>query len=553
MLTESLVTQTAYRLLERIGQGEIGEVYKAERVGTEQLFALKVLNAGLMGDPMLVARFREEAKKASMLRHPNAVRIEGVGEAEDGRPFVAMEYLPGENLREVMARHGRLLPSRACFIARQVATVLQAAHALGFVHQDVTPGNIMLVETPVGTRVRLLDSCIARIKEGRRRDIGRIALGDRGALMGTPEYFSPEMAVGKPGSELEGRSDLYSLGVVLYQMLCGDLPFETKSGAMEALLAHLLIPPKPICGLRPEMPEELRRLVEGMLEKKPELRPASSRIVVEELEKVERLLAQTAARTVASLFEAGDTAELQSSAPTPTLSPDSPSQSAKTLAIQSGTGEPEAPAPRRHLPVASPHAEATQKAPRRWPRWGATTAIAALSLGLAAWFLAPLRQKLAPHVGPGASANGVASGPSSAATRGKTSQGATAPAPQSDTSRAASSSVTTPVVPKASPPPPPSQLGARTSPDEGRVGGQAAPLTKGARKASQAPGRPSPDPATVRALTAEGDEFFRQGEYDRAIQSYGKALRLDPSSEAIQNKILRAKSAKAAEQKYLNE
>src|SRR6516165_4276252 len=340
MLTQGTVIHAGYRVLERIGQGEIGEVYRADRVGTGQLCALKVLSAGLMNDSVLVGRFTEEAKRASTIRHPNAVRIEGVGEAEDGRPFVVMEYLPGENMRDVMAREGRLPASRACFIARQVATVLPVAHALGFVHQDVTPGNIMLVETPVGTQVRLLDCCVARIKEHRRRDMSRIALGNRGVLMGTPEYFSPEMAVGKRGSELDGRSDLYSLGVVLYQMLCGELPFEAKSGAMDALLAHLLIPPRPISGLGPDAPEALGRLVMRMLEKNPASRPSSSRIVAEELEKVEWALRQTPslAPLGASPPEDAETAGagLPTAASTLTSSPGSPSQPAMAvLDIQS--------------------------------------------------------------------------------------------------------------------------------------------------------------------------------------------------------------------------
>ena len=560
MLTQGIVIDAGYRVLERIGQGEIGDVHRAERVATGQLLAVKVLSAGLMSDSLLVERFKEESKRASMFRHPNAVRIEAVGETEDGRPFVAMEYLPGENAREVMAREGSLPAGRACFIARQVATVLQAAHALGLVHQDVTPGNIMLVETPAGTRVRLLDCYIARIKEDRRRDMGRIALGSPGVLMGTPEYFSPEMAVGKRGSELDGRSDLYSLGVVLYQMLFGELPFEAKSGAMDALLAHLLIPPKPISGLPPDVPEELSRLVTRMLEKKPESRPASSRIVVEELEKVEWVLRQTfpLVPAVAAPQEAGETAPgvLPAGAATPASPPGSPSQSAgAALIIQSDTGKPEAPVPSLPLPVMQPRPAAIRKTPRRWLRWAEATAITALSLALAAWFLAPLRSKLTSYFEPGASATSPASMQPAGEAMGRTSQTgqpATMPAPQPNTPLATSSSGTTPTVSEASPQPTGTKPEASAAQDEGMTDGQGAPPDGGTSKVSQAARQPTPDPATVRALTAEGDEFFRQGEYDRAIQSYGRALRLDPSSKALHTKILRATTAKAAEQEYLN-
>jgi len=460
-----------------------------------------------------------------------------------------------------MVREGRLPAYCACFIARQVATVLQAAHALSFVHQDVTPSNIVLVETPLGTQVRLLDCCIARIKEDRRRDMGRIALGNRGVLMGTPEYFSPEMAVGKSGSELDGRSDLYSLGVVLYQMLCGELPFETKSGAMDALLAHLLIPPKPINGLRPDVPEELGRLVARMLEKKPESRPASSRIVVEELEKLERVLCETSApaAAVASPRETGNDAAggLPSGASILPPPPDSPRQSAdEALGMQSDTVKPEAPVPHPPFPVVQPRPAPIQKMSRRWLRLAAATAITALSLGLVAWFFTPLRPKLTPYFEPGASAPSTASERSSGEVTGRTGQagqGATTPAPQPNVSAATNSPGTTPAVSEASPKPTGPSPGVRTSQDKDRARGQAAPLGERASKASQAPRRPNPEMATVRTLTAEGDEFFQRGEYDLAIQSYGKALRLDPSNDGLQAKIRRAGTAKAAEQKYLNE
>jgi serine/threonine protein kinase len=553
MLTEGIVIPAGYRVLERIGQGEIGDVYKAECAATDQLFAIKVLSARLMSDSLLVERFKEEAKRASLFRHPNAVRIEAVGAIEDGRPFVVMEYLPGETVREVMAREERLPAARACFIARQVATVLRAAHTSGVVHQDITPGNIMLVEASAGTRVSLLDCYIARIKEDRRRDMGRVTLEGRGVLMGTPDYFSPEMAVGRRGSELDGRSDIYSLGVVLYQMLCGELPFDAKSGPMDALLSHLLIPPKPLSELRPDAPEELGRLVARMLEKKPESRPASSRIVVEELERVEWVLRQTSSLApVASPQEAGETPPrvVPSDASIPTSPPDSPSQAAgAALTTQSDTGKPVAPVSPPPLPVVEPWPATKQKAPHRRLRWAAITA---LSLGLAACFVLLLRSKLVPYFEPARSATRPASGWSSGDVTGQTTQPATMPAAQQNAPPATSATRTTPAVSKASPQPTGTKPEASARQDEGLVDEQDAPGER-ASKASHAARQPNPDLTTVRALTAEGDEFFRQGEYNRAIESYGRALRLDPSSETLHTKILRAKTARAAEQKYLNE
>jgi serine/threonine protein kinase len=552
MLTEGIVIPAGYRVLERIGLGEIGEVYKAGCAATDQLFAIKVLSARLMSDSLLVERFKEEAKRASLFRHPNTVRIEAVGATEDGRPFVVMEYLPGETVREVMAREERLPAERACFIARQVATVLQAAHTLGLVHQDITPGNIMLVEASAGTRVSLLDCYIARIKEDRRRDMGGITLGGRGVLMGRPEYFSPEMAVGRRGHELDGRSDIYSLGVVLYQMLCGELPFDAKSGSMDALLSHLLIPPKPLSELRPDAPEELGRLVARMLEKKPESRPTSSRIVVEELERVEWVLRQTSSLApVASSPEAGETPPgvVPSDTSTPASPPDSPPQVAgAALIIQSDTEKPVAPVPSPALPVVEPQSSTTQKTPRRGLRWAAITA---LSLGLVACFFLLLRSKLVPYFEPGRSATRPATGWSAGDGTGQSAQPATKPAAQQNASPAAGATRTTPAVSEASPQSTGAKPEVRSGHDEGRVDEQGA--RERASKASHSARQPNPDPTTVRAWTAQGDEFFRRGEYNRAIESYGRALRLDPSSETLRTKILRAKTAEAAEQKYLNE
>jgi serine/threonine protein kinase len=548
MLTQDIVIHADYRIRERIGQGETAEVYKAEHVTTEQLFAIKALNVGLMGDSVLVERFEEEAKRASMFRHPNTVRIEAVGEAEDGRPFVVMEYLPGESVREVMAREGRLPAGRACFIARHVARVLQAAHALGVVHQDLTPGNIMLVEAPAGTGVSLLGCYTARIKEDRRRDIGRIALGGHSVLMGTPEYFSPEMAVGKRGCELDGRSDIYSLGILLYQMLCGELPFETKSGVMDVLLSHLLVPPGPISELCSDVPEALGRLVTRMLEKRPEARPASSRMVAEELEAMESVLRQVTLAPVGSRQEAGETAPigLPSAASTPTSPADSRGQSAgAAVALLSDTGQPEVPVPSLQLPVAQTRPAPIRKAPRRWLPLATMTAV---WLGLVAWFFTPLKSKLTPYLESGASRTRPASGRSS----GEGAQPATMPAaaPQ-NTLPATGPPGTTTAVSKASPQPTDTKLGGKGLQTESAVDERVAPA--GDSTSSQAVRQPNPDPKAVRALTAEGDEFFRQGEYDRAIESYLRALRLDPSSKALHTKILQARTAKAAEHKYLDE
>ncbi len=552
MLTETTVVHAAYRVLKKIAEGEVGEVYKAERKANGEVCVLKVLNREWMGDSRLVEGFKREADRARSLKHPNAVRVEDVGEAEDGRPFVVMEHVAGETLGQVMAREGRLPVERTCSVARQVAAVLEVAHAQGIVHQDVTPSHVMLLATPKGEQVKLLGCCIARIKEDRRRDIGRLALRPTGSLMGTPVYFSPEMATGK--RELDDRSDLYSLGVLLYQMLSGELPFEDTTTPMNAVLAHLLALPRPLRGV----PDRLAELVRRMLEKKPDLRPAGARVVVEELESVEALLRAVSAPALsASLPDemkqtVAEAAELKAepvaTAPLETLhSEAAPSQVGEVALKDTSQGLVQTPTPvarpqaggllavraaARQSNSAAPGQAARErrKSRRRWPRWAMGLAMATVLLALVAWFLEPLRSKLAPYFE-------------------STPAAATPPAP-----RTSSPAAVRPAVGAASRASPDSAgiKPAAAKPQRRDQTGNPGSLTRSAKQPKPAPRHPL-DLATLRALTAEGDALFRRGEYDRAIESYGKALRLDPASESLHSKILRARSAKAAEEKYLNE
>jgi len=257
---------------------------------------------------------------------------------------------------------------------------------------------------------------------------------------------------------------------------------------------------------------------------------------------------------VASPPEAGETASgaLLSAA---SLS-DSPSHlAAAALVIQPDAVKPEAPAPHPALPVVHPRPAPKKETPRRWLRWATGTAITALSLGLVAWFLVPIRSNL-PHFQSGASrTNPMSRSSSGEATNrtDKTGQSSATPASQPEAPPASSSPGTPPAFSEASPQPTGTKLGVRASQEEDRVGKRAAAPRGRASEPNQAASRPNSDPATVWALAAEGDGFFRQGEYDRAIQSYLRALRLDPSSQTLHTKILRARTAKAAEEKYLNE
>ena len=269
-----MVIRGKYRVISKVGQGGMGAVFKASHVVFDELCALKVMNRDLVSDELLVKRFKQEAVMARKLDHPNAVRVDDIDEAEDGRPFMVMEYIEGQGLKELIRDAGPLPSRRAAAIARQVAAGLGAAHAIGLVHRDIKPANIVLIQTPEGEQAKVLDFGIAKLNEARADATSGLTLTGTGMVIGTPQYMSPEQALGRRGSELDGRSDLYSLGIVLYQMLSGELPFKSDT-AMGLLLAHISATPKPLLDTRPDLPipPALARVVMQCLEKQPEGRP----------------------------------------------------------------------------------------------------------------------------------------------------------------------------------------------------------------------------------------------------------------------------------------
>jgi len=289
------VIRGRYRSLHRAGQGGMATDYKAMDVTRDEERAIKVIRTGLLGDESQVRRFRLEALNTRKLHHPNVVRVDDIDEAEDGRPFIVMEYVDGQNLRQVMQNSGYLSVSRVCSIVKQVSSALDAAHRLGIVHRDIKPTNIVL-RPPEGEQAKVLDFGIAKLKEARTVETNTELTGTSpGTVIGTPEYMSPEQAMGKRGDELDGRSDLYSLGVVMYEMLTGDLPFKADT-VIQMLLAHLHSSPTPIRHARPglEIPDRITQLVMTCLEKRPESRPPSAEAVIKEIERAEGAMVRTA-------------------------------------------------------------------------------------------------------------------------------------------------------------------------------------------------------------------------------------------------------------------
>ena len=223
-----MILRNKYEILARIGVGGMGAVYKGRHITFNELCAIKVVNDSIAGDKNFLQRFQTEAVVTRKLRHPNAVRVDDFDYTDDGRPFIVMELVEGRNIGEVLQNEGPLPVSRAVRIASQVAQALGAAHKLGFVHRDIKPGNIVLTTNDQGKEMaKVLDFGIAKLRQAPGEAQSGVTMTSTGMVVGTPLYMSPEQFMGKKaGEEIDGRTDLYSLGVVLYQMVTARLPFE---------------------------------------------------------------------------------------------------------------------------------------------------------------------------------------------------------------------------------------------------------------------------------------------------------------------------------------
>lgn len=263
----------------------MGSVYKALHTDFNELHALKNMALELSNDKVFVKRFKLEAISARRLQHPNVVRVEDVDETEDGQPFMVMEYLEGCSLSELIKSEGPLGVERVCSIAKQAASALDAAHSLEIVHRDIKPQNIMVIDSASGEVAKVLDFGIARIKEALGGATTAMSLSHTGMVIGTPPYMSPEQAKGISGDRLDGRSDLYSLGVVMYQMLTGSLPFKGDT-PMQFMLAHVQTQPIPIGTIRPDLhiPQKISDIVMKCLAKDPDHRFQTGRELIAEIE-----------------------------------------------------------------------------------------------------------------------------------------------------------------------------------------------------------------------------------------------------------------------------
>src|SRR5215510_14086559 len=259
-----------FRIEREIGTGGMGTVYLATHLDLERPVAVKIIRREFEGDADVAERFLREARTMAKLRHPNAAMIFDAGNLPDGRHFIVMEFVEGETLSEALAREGRLSPTRVVQIATQICDVLEEAHNLGIIHRDLKPSNIMLGERGVC----VLDFGVAKVLASSAESTATHASTGSGQIVGTPRYMSPEQCLGQ---RVGARSDLYSLGILLYEMLAGRPPFvDPLQSAL--LVKQATAPAPPLPRLRQDIPRPLALAVHSLLAKRPDDRPRTAAV-----------------------------------------------------------------------------------------------------------------------------------------------------------------------------------------------------------------------------------------------------------------------------------
>src|SRR6201991_131508 len=278
---DSLIGQTLhgkYRIDERLKEGGMGTVYRGTHVLMDKTVAIKVLRPSLAADEKIVARFSREARAASRISHPNALTVTDFGEDENGTVFLVMEYLSGRTLKKLIRDEGPLPLTRVVEIIRQVGDALNAAHAQGVVHRDLKSDNIMLIDTMAGEHAKVLDFGIAKINEPEGKSDTELTAPN--LVIGTPQYMSPEQC--SQDSEIDARSDIYSLGVILYEMLVGHVPFTADSPTM-VMMKHLQEPVPSVLEERSDLPASIGRVIARAMAKLPANRYQTIAELIEDL------------------------------------------------------------------------------------------------------------------------------------------------------------------------------------------------------------------------------------------------------------------------------
>jgi eukaryotic-like serine/threonine-protein kinase len=428
-----------YRLDEVIGRGGMSTVYRATDLALDRVVAVKVaLDPLVEQSPVYLARFKREAQAAAALSHPAVVTVYDAG-ADGPTRYIVMEFVPGRSLADILREQGALEPGRAKEIAAQVASALSAAHAAGIIHRDIKPGNIMV--TPDGN-VKVLDFGIARALDGN-------TLTQTATVLGTSAYMAPEQALGQP---VDARSDIYSLGCVLYEMLTGEPPFMAEVPAA-VLHMHVRVAPKSVRERNPAVPAALDALVMQMLAKSPEDRPQTAAEVRERLEPdlTEPEPGSHAGSTSAMAAPAVTPATAPNPAPSPapatpaSVGPDAGTSAASDAeaARADQAAQPTAVAASPERPAGGPPAPPLARSSRAG-LWGVLALISLLLLGGAvALALAGVGGKTANTTTGHSAPPAAASHPSTPSTHAPTTHATTTSAPPSS-STSASTSTTTP-------------------------------------------------------------------------------------------------------------
>lgn len=260
------VFDNRYRIDEKLGSGGMGTVYRGTRLLIGDEVAIKLLQPKEVARHQPVERFQREAQAAARLKHANAVNVYDFGVNSEGIFYLVMELVKGESVRTIIKRRGPFTLTAAAEVITQVGAALDEAHQQQIVHRDIKPDNIMVQPTIDGLRVKVLDFGIAKLRDDDAH------LTQTGSVMGTPHYMSPEQCLGE---ELDSRSDVYSLGVVLYEMLAGVVPFSSPTSTA-VVIQHVNQPPPPLRSLNPAIPAAVETVVLRALEKRRELRPSSA-------------------------------------------------------------------------------------------------------------------------------------------------------------------------------------------------------------------------------------------------------------------------------------
>lgn len=272
------VLDSKYKIECLIGEGGMGNVYQAKHLHIGFAVAIKILHPTLTLDPTAVERFRREARSARTVNHPNAIQIMDFGITSDNTLYIVMELINGISLQKVLEKEPILSTSRVVKLMKQICLAVDAAHKNSIVHRDLKPDNILIIDAgTMSETVKVIDFSIAKIKQTNNDP----NITSANIAVGTPQYLSPEQAQGF--KDLDHRADIYSLGVILYQMLTGTVPFKGKTVAM-TMMQHIQAKPRPLREINPTIPVALEQVILKALDKSPSSRQQSVMMLAEELE-----------------------------------------------------------------------------------------------------------------------------------------------------------------------------------------------------------------------------------------------------------------------------